>query len=152
MTKLTIIFFLTIFTDFETSLEQNACDYFFVNVFKNNHPDYNAIEFDDQTDTTKYLGIVYKCENWNEKTKEQIVSTIPDKSTRVSANTQDVRVKKSAKNSGKLNIRVWSKIKVGDNYFVLIGAYRKLRFAEYFLFELNGEGKVIEVCKQGEII
>jgi uncharacterized protein YuzE len=41
---------------------------------------------------------------------------------------------------------------VDDSYFVLIGAYRKLRFAEYFFIELDKDGNVIGTCKQGEII
>jgi hypothetical protein len=152
MIKPTIIFLLTTFTAPGTSLEQKACDYFFANIFKEEYPDYKVIEFDNQTDTTRYWGIVHKCKNWDDKTKSQIVSAIPDKSTQVIATTTDVRVKKRTKNSGRLKIGVWSKIKVGDNNFVLIGTYRKLRFAKYFLIELDREGKVIGTCKQGEII
>jgi len=151
MIRLTIIFLLTTFTDSETSLEQRACDYFFDNVFKNEYPDYKVIEFDNQTDTTKYWGIIHKCTNWDDKTKGQILSATPDKSIRVTATT-DIRVTKRTRNSGKLKIGVWSKIKVGDSYFVLIGTYRKLRFAEYFLIELDMDGKIIGTCKQGEII
>ena|SRR5688572_2404025 len=152
MIKLTIIFLLTTFTDPETSLEQKACDYFFASIFKDEYPDYRVIEFDNHTDTTRYWGIVHKCENWDDKTKAQIISTTPDKSTQIIATTTEVRVKKRTKNSGRLKIGVWSKIKVGDNYFVLIGTYRKLRFAEYFLIELDKEGKILGTCKQGEII
>jgi len=152
MIKLTILFLLTTFTDPETSLEQKACDYFFANIFKEEYPDYKVIEFDNQTDTTRYGGIVHKCKNWDDRTKGEIVSTTPDKSTLVIAITTDVKVKKRTKNSGRLKIGVWSKIKVADNYFVLIGTYRKLRFAEYFFIELDREGTVIGACKQGEII
>lgn len=152
MIKLTIIFFLTAFTDPGTTLEQKACDYFFTNIFKNEYPDYKVIEFDNQTNTTRYWGVVHKCENWDSKTKGQIVSTTPDKSTQVTASRAEVKVKKITKHSGRLKISVWSKIKVGDSYFVLVGAHRKLRFAEYFFIELDNEGKVIGTCKQGEII
>lgn len=152
MIKLTIIFFLTTFADPETSLEQKACDYFFASIFKNEYSDYKIIEFDNHTDTTRYWGIVHKCKNWGDKTKVQIVSAIPDKSTQVTVTTADVRVKRRTKNSGRLKIGVWSKIKVDDHYFVLIGAYRKLRFTEYFFIELDMEGKIIGTCKQGEII
>jgi hypothetical protein len=152
MINLTTLFFLMIFTDQGTSVEQKACDYFFANIFKTEYPDYKVIEFDNKTDTTRYWGIVQKCKNWDDKTKGQIVSAIPGKSTAVIASTTDVRVKKRTKNSGRLKIGVWSKIKVGDNYFVLIQTYRQLRFAEYFLIELNKEGKVVGTCKQGEII
>ena len=151
MIKLTMLFFLTALMDSGTSLEQKACDYFFSDIYKNEYPDYKVIEFDNQTDTTKYWGVVHKCKNWDNKTKGQIGSTTPDKSTLVTATT-DVRIRQTTKNSGRLKIAVWSKIKVGDSYFVLIGAYRKLRFAEYFFIELNKEGKVIGTCKQGEII
>jgi hypothetical protein len=152
MIKLTIIFFLTTFTDLETSLEQKACDYFFASIFKDEYPDYKVIEFDNRTDTTRYWSIVHKCKNWDDKTKGQIVSVIPDKSTQVTATTADVKVKKTTKNSGRLKIAVWSKIKAGDHYFVLIGAYRKLRFAEYFFIELDKDGEIIGTCNQGEII
>lgn len=151
MINLTILL-LTIFTDPGTSLEQKACDYFFSNIFKDEYADYKVIEFDNQTETTKYWGIIHKCHNWDDKTKGQIISATPDESIQVVATTTDVRVKKRTNNSGRLKIGVWSKIKVGDNYFVLIGTCRKLRFAEYFLIELDEEGKVIETCKQGEII
>lgn len=152
MIKLTILSLLTTFTDPGISLEQKACDYFFANIFRDEYPDYKVIEFNNQTDTTKYWGILHKCKNWDDKTKAQIVSTTPDKSTQVIATTTEVRVKKRTKNSGRLKIGVWSKIKVGDNYFVLIGTYRKLRFAEYFFIELDKKGKIIGTCKQGEII
>ncbi len=135
-----------------TSVEQKACDYFFASIFRNEYLGYKVIEFDNQTDTTRYWGIVHKCKNWDVRTKGQIVSATPDKSTNVIATTIDVRVKKRTTNSRKLKIRIWSKIKVGDNYFVLIGAYRKLRFAEYFFIELDKDGKVIGTCKQDEII
>src|SRR5690606_37788862 len=150
MIKLIILSLLTTFTD--TSLEQKACDYFFASIFRAEYPDYKVIEFDNQTDTTTYWGIVDKCENWDDKSKGQIVSTTPDKSTQVFATTREVKVKKRTKNSGKLKIGVWSKIRVGDNYFVLIGTYRKLRSAEYFLIELDKEGRILGTCKQGEII
>lgn len=152
MIKLTIVFFLTTFTDPETSLEQKACDYFFANIFKDEYPDYKVIEFDNLTDTTRYWGIVHKCKDWDDKTKGQIVSATPDKSTQVTATTADVRVKRRTKNSGRLKVGVWSKIKVGDHYFVLIGAYRKLRFAEYYFIELDKDGEIIRTCKQGEVI
>ena len=71
MIKLIILSLLTTFTD--TSLEQKACDYFFANIFRAEYPDYKVIEFDNQTDTTTYWGIVDKCENWDDKTKGQIV-------------------------------------------------------------------------------
>jgi hypothetical protein len=152
MIRLTIIFLLTTFTDPGTSVEQKACDYFFSDIFKKEYPDYKIIEFDNQTDTSRYWGIVHKCTNWDKETKRQILSATPDKSTQVIAITSGLKVKKTTKNSGRLRIGVWSKIKVGDNYFVLIGAYRKLRFAEYFLIELDKNGNVIGTCKQGEII
>jgi hypothetical protein len=152
MIRLTIIFFLTTFTDSETSLEQKACDYFFASIFKDKYPDYKVIEFDNHTDTTKYWGIVHKCKNWDDKTKGQIISAKPDKSSQVIATTVDVIIKRRTKNSGRLKIGVWSKIKVGDHYFVLIGAYRKLRFAEYFFIELDKDGEIIGTCNQGEII
>lgn len=140
------------FTDSGTSVEQKACDYFFANIFRKEYSDYKVIEFDNQTDTTKYWSIVHKCKDWDDKTKGQIVSATPDKSTKVRATTTDVRIKKRTKNSGRLKIGVWSKVKVGDNYFVLIGTYRKLRFAEYYFIELDKNGQVIGTCKQGEII
>ncbi len=85
MINLTVVLFLTSFTNPDTSLEQKACDYFFASIFKNEYPDYKVIEFDNRTDTTRYCGIVQKCENWNAKTKEQISSATPDKSTQVTA-------------------------------------------------------------------
>jgi hypothetical protein len=152
MIILTMLSLLTTFTDPEKSLEQKACDYFFANIFKDEYPDYKAIEFDNQTDTTKYLESVHKCNNWDDKTKAQIVSTTPDKSTHVSATATDLKVKRTKKNSGGLKIAVWSRVRVGNNYFVIIRAYRKLRFVEYFFIELDKEGKIIGTCKQGEII
>jgi hypothetical protein len=152
MIKLTILSLLAGFTDPGTSLEQKACDYFFANIFRQEYPDYKVIEFDNQTDTTRYWGVVHNCKNWDDKTKEQILSTRPENSTKVIATTTNVRIKKTRRNSGKLKVAVWSKIKVGDNYFVLIGTYRKLRFAEYFFIQLDKEGRIIGTCKQGEII
>ena len=152
MIKLTILFLLTTITEPKPGLEQKAVDYFFANMFKEEYPDYSVIEFDNETDTTRYWGIVHQCNIWDDKTKGQIVSATPDKSTKVIPTTTDVKVKRRKRNSGRLRIGVWSKIEVGDNYFVLIRVYRKLRFAEYFFIELDREGKVISTCKQGEII
>jgi len=98
------------------------------------------------------LGIVYGCKNWDEKTKGQIVSTTPGKSIEVKASLTDIRIKKIKKNSNRLKIHVYSKVKVGDNYFVLIGIYRKLRFAEYYFIKLDKTGNVVDTCKEGEII
>lgn len=140
MIKLTILTLLTTFIDPRASLEQKACDHFFANIFRTEYPHYKVIEFDNQTDTTRYWGIVDKCQNWNDNTKRQILSRTPDKSTHVIATPANVRVKKRTKNSGRLKIGVWSKIEIGNNYFVLVGAYRKLRFAEYF-FLLNSTRK-----------
>jgi hypothetical protein len=152
MINLTIIFLLATFAQPETSLEQNACDYFFSDVFKKEYPDYKVIEFSNQTDTTRYPGIVHKCKNWDADKKRQIIFATPGKSIQVIAATKDVKIRKRTVNSGKLKIRVWSRIKVGENYFVLIGTYRKLRFAEYFFMEFDKDGKIIGICKQGEII
>ena len=145
-------FVTTAFTRPGPSLEQIATDYFFSDIFREEYPDYKAIEFDNQTDTSRYWSTTYKCVNWDDEIKRQILSSTPDRSTQVTATVTDLRVKKVTRNSGKLRISVWSKVKVGNSYFVLIGAYRKLRFSEYFLFELDSEGRIIQMCKQGEII
>jgi len=152
MIKLTILSLLTTFTEPKTSLEQKACDYFFSEIFKKEYADYKAVEFDNKTDTAGYWGIVHGCMNWDDRTKGQIVSAIPEKPTQVTATVTDVRIKKTRRNSGRLKIHVSSRIKVENTYFVLIGAYRKLRFAEYFFIELDKAGNIIGTCKEGEII
>src|SRR5689334_4072422 len=152
LSVLAVGFVTTAFTRPESSLEQKATDYFFSNIFKKEYADYKAIEFDHQTDTSGYWGIIYKCVNWNDQIKGQILSATPDRSTYVTATVTDLRVKKATKHSGRLKIAVWSKVMVGSSYFVLIGAYRKLRFSDYFLIELDSEGRIIQTCKQGEII
>jgi hypothetical protein len=141
-----------VYLEKRASLEQKACDHFFSNIFEKQYTDYKVVEFNNQTDTVRYSGIVYGCENWTEKTKRLIVSTTPGKSTQVIANLTGLRIKKIKENSGRLKIRVFSKIKVGDNYFVLIGAYRKFRFAEYFFMEFDKGENIIATCKEAEII
>ncbi|MBX2967084.1 MAG: hypothetical protein KF845_13140 [Cyclobacteriaceae bacterium] len=152
MIKLAIALLTTTFADTTTSLEQKACDHFFSDIFRKEYAGYKVVEFDNQTDTAKYWGIVYGCKNWDEKTKEQIVSATPDKSTVVTVSLNDLKIKKMRTNSNRLKIHVSSKIRVGNNYFVLIGTYRKLRFAEYFYVELDHAGNIIGTCKKGEII
>lgn len=133
-------------------MEQKACDYFFANIFSKEYSDYKVIEFDNETDTSKYWSIVHKCKNWDEKTKGNIMSGTPDKSTKVIAKGADLRVKRRTRNSGRLKVGVWSKIKVSGYYFVLIRVYRKKEFVVYYFIELDSDGNIIETCKQGETI
>jgi len=152
MIKLTLIFLTTILADTPDNLEQKACDYFFDNIFSQDYKDYKVIEFQNQTDTSKYWGIVHQCKSWDQTTKGQIISATPAKTIDIKANTVDIRIKGINKNSGRLKIYVYSHIKVGDNYYVSIATYRKLRFAEYYFIKFDKEGRIIDTCKTGEII
>jgi hypothetical protein len=90
MIKLTLVILTTILSDTPDSLEQKACDYFFDNIFRQEYEDYKVIEFQNQTDTSKYCGIVHQCKNWDHKTKSQIMSSTPAKTVDVKANTPDI--------------------------------------------------------------
>jgi hypothetical protein len=151
MIKLTLII-LTFLSDTPDSLEQKACDYFFDNIFRQEYQDYKVIEFQNQTDTSKYRGIVHQCKNWDQTTKEQIMSSAPGKTVGVKANTTAIRVKKIKQKSGRLKVYVYSSVKVGGNYFVSIATYRKLRFTEYYFIQFDNAGNIIGTCKTGEII
>lgn len=152
MIKLTLILFTTIFSQSTGDLEQKACDYFFDTIFKQEYQDYKVIEFKTRTDTSKYYAIVHKCKNWDTATNVQIMSAHPSESVDVKAKLKEIKVKNIRKNSARLKISVYSRVKVGDNYFVSIAAYRKLRFANYYFFKFDKDGNIIETCKAGEII
>jgi hypothetical protein len=152
MIKLTLILFATIFSDSTDNLEQKASDYFFDNFFQQDYAAYKVIEFKNLTDTSKYYGIIHKCENWDKETKYQIMSTKPSESVDIKAKTKDIKVKEIKKNSGRLKIYVYSSVKVGDNYFVSIATYKKLHFANYYFIKFNKDGNVIDTCRTGEII
>jgi hypothetical protein len=146
-------FLLTIFPpDTPDNLEQKACDYFFNNIYSHEYKDYKVIEFQNQTDTSKYWGIVHQCKNWSQTTKEQITSATPGAMVNIKPNTTHIKVKRIRKTSGRLKVYVYSYIKVNDNYFVSIATYRKLRFAEYYFIKFDKEGNIIDTCKAGEII
>ncbi len=120
MIKLYALSLLLAFTD-SLSLEQKACDYFFGNIFKIEYPDYKVIEFDNHTDTTRYWGIVRRCENWDDTIKEQITSARPDKPTTVNATLRGVRIKARRKYSGRMKIGVWSKVRVAKIILFSLG-------------------------------
>ena len=56
------------------------------------------------------------------------MSAKPMESVELKEESVDLKIKSSKTNSDRLKVRVYSNISVGDNYFVLIGNYRKLRF------------------------
>jgi len=70
----------------------------------------------------------------------------------VKANAAGIKVKKIRKNSARLKVYVYSRIKVDNCYFVSIATYRKLRFTGYYFIKFDGEGNIIETCETGEII
>jgi hypothetical protein len=152
MIKLIIFLFPTFFSGKPANLEQTASDYFFDNIFRENYNEYKIIEFETQTDTSQYWGVVNQCKAWDEATKSQILSAKPDAAVSVKANRTGIRIKKIRKNSARLKVYVYSNIHVGSNYFVLVAAYRKLRFAEYYFIKFDEDGNIIETCKAGEII
>ena len=152
MTIAAILLLTTILLDTPDKLEQKACDHFFNHIYGQEYNDYKVIEFQNHTDTSKYWGIVYQCDNWDETTKKQIVTSVPGKALVVNANVPEIKTKRIRKNSGRLKIYVHSNIQVGDNYFVAIATYRKLRFAEYFFVKFDKEGNIVETCKAAEII
>lgn len=152
MIKLTLVILTTFLSATPDGLEQKACDYFFSTIFRQEYQDYKVIEFQNQTDTSAYRGIVYQCKDWDQTTKGQIMSSKPARTVTIKANTQDIRVKTIRKNSARLKVYVYSNIKVGDNYFVSIATYRKLRFAEYYFIKFDSDGNIVGMCKVGEII
>jgi hypothetical protein len=151
MIKLTIFLLTSLPSGTTDNFEQKACDYFFENVFNQEYKDYKVIEFQTQTDTSKYWGIVHQCENWDQTTRDKIISSTPGEMVFVKANT-NIKLRKIRKNSGRLKVYVYSRVKVENTYFVSIATYRKLRFAEYYFIRFDKEGNVIEACKTGEII
>jgi hypothetical protein len=152
MINLTFFLLAISLPDRPDNLEQKACDYFFNNIFNKEYNEYKVIEFQNQTDTSKYWGVVYQCKNWDQTTREQITSATPGETVDVKANTAHIKVKRIRKTSGRLKVYVYSHIKVNDNYFVSIATYRKLRFAEYYFIKFDKEGNIIDTCKAGEII
>jgi len=152
MIKLTIFSLTSLLSDTANNFEQKACDYFFENIFTQEYKDYKVIEFQTQTDTSKYWGVVHQCENWDQTTKGKIISSTPGKMVVVKANTPNIKLRKIRKSSGRLKVYVYSRVKVDNTYFVSIATYRKLRFAEYYFIRFDKEGNIIETCKTGEII
>lgn len=63
-----------------------------------------------------------------------------------------VAVKKYRKNTNRLKVIVSSRRQVGDSYYVEVIAYRRLRFIDYFIFQFDQNGRIVEVCQKSEII
>src|SRR5687767_14569665 len=100
MIKLIFVLLTTVVSDKPDRLEQKASDYFFDNIFGQNYNDVKVIEFQNQTDTSKYWGTVHQCKNWDQKTSGLIMSSIPGKSVNVKAKREDIKIKSISKNSG----------------------------------------------------
>jgi hypothetical protein len=149
---LTLLLFTVLVHNTPDGLEQKACIYFFESLFKENYDGYKVIEFENRTDTSRYWGVVYQCDNWDEKTKGNIVSTKPSNSVYVQANNTVVSTKKIQKNSRRLKMFVYSKIKVDDHYYVSIAVYKKFHFVDYYFIRFDSTGEIIDSCKTGEVI
>lgn len=67
-------------------------------------------------------------------------------------NFKGVKVKNVRPNSVRLKVYVYSKVKIGASYFVAIVVYKKLYFVNYYVFQFNENGDIVDMCKTGEVI
>ncbi|MGK7391141.1 MAG: hypothetical protein ACNS60_12350 [Candidatus Cyclobacteriaceae bacterium M2_1C_046] len=146
-----IIILSSIFTT-TPNYEQLALDHFTQNILPEEHPDLHKIQYSQRTVNEYYWGIIFHCENWDEATIKKIVSVKPQGDKSVILKTDRYKVGRIRSNSNKLRINVYSSVEVEDSYFVLIQTHRKLRFTQYYLYQFDKSGKLIELCNVGEII
>ena len=132
--------------------EQAAIDYFFENIFERDFPDYHVIEFNDQTKTEGYYGFIYNCENYTRALMDKVVSAPPSLLVNVNAGKCLVKVKKERRNSSRLQIEVYSSVKIDESQLIYITAYRKLRFVDHYFLTLDKDLQLTSVCKVNEVI
>jgi hypothetical protein len=137
----------------ERTPEQIAVDYFFENTFQEKFSEYKKLEFNTQTISDRYSGIINHCEDFNPNLINDIKNTAPESTIMVNSSRCPIRTKKPKSNSSRLQIDVYSRIELKDEICVLLTAYRKLRFVEYYFVIMNNiDLEVIGVCNVGEII
>ena len=133
--------------------EQIAVDYFFENIFQEKFSECRTLEFNTQTITDSYSAIVNHCENFNQNLISDIKNATPMTSILINSSKCPIKVKKPKRNSYRLQIDVYSSIEVKDEICVLITAYRRLRFGEYFFVIIDKQDLEVKgICNVGEII
>lgn len=156
MEKLTFILVISLFGlsfgNREVPYEQVASDYFFEHLFNNEYPYIKTIEFNERTDTTGYYGMVYQCSNYNESLKKQIANIQSKEITKIDVSTFNVKIKREKWRSKRLKLKVSPALSVENRNFVIISIYKRWHFVNNYLFELNKEGQVVDICNTSEII
>lgn len=136
----------------ETPYEQLASGYFFEYLFEKEFSDVEVIEFNGRTDTTGYYGVVFQCSNWNDSLKKQISHSQTKEIKDIDIPHLGLKVKPERKRSKRLKIRISPALEVKQRTFVFISVYKRMHFVNYYMFELNKEGQVVDICTTSEII
>lgn len=152
MLLLVHILFAQVFFGTTHEFEQKAADHFFKNIIVSKYPDLKVAEFATKTDTTLFFGIVMTCSHWDEETRKRIFSSAPEKQIELEIPESPVTIKKYRKSTNRLKVIVSPKRKVGDSYYVEVMSYRRLRFIDYFIFQFDQDGRIVDVCQKSEII
>jgi hypothetical protein len=110
------------------------------------------VELATKTDTNAYFGIIYTCTQWDEQTKKETLSQRNESPKELKIPESGIAIKKIRGRSNRLKLSVSPRKRVGDTYFVLVKAYRKLRFVDYFIYQFDSNGRLMDICERNEII
>src|SRR5690606_15417901 len=106
-------------------------EHFFRNTINIKYPELKVIEFADKTDVSVSAWIVSSCEQWDEETRMRIRNKQPEEPSTLSIPESTLKIKKIRKRSNRLKVEVSPRRKVGDNYYVVIRAHKKLHFVDH---------------------
>jgi len=141
-----------VFSGTEPEFEQLAADHFFKNIFSIKYPDLKVAQLDTKTDSTVHFGIVMNCQQWDKETRKKVYSGSYGKQMELEFPNSDIKIKKHRQYTNRLKIAVSPRRRVGDNYYVEVTAYKKLRFVDYFIFRFESDGRLADICEKSEII
>ncbi|MEX2230999.1 MAG: hypothetical protein WD824_02470 [Cyclobacteriaceae bacterium] len=149
---LTIIFFIaSISTNSTPNYEQLAVDYFFDTIWKEKYGAYKAIEFDNRTDSSIFVGYIYRCPEWTKEEKIEIEKGQTKRQIDLTHKQKNVSVKRTSQ-SRRLKLFIGTSIKFGETNIVQIRVYKPFEFVEHYFIKFDTAGKIIDKCEFGEII
>lgn len=152
MSVFVTLFFILLFSGTTPDYEQIATEHFFRNTINVKYPELKVVEFADKTDVSVSVWIVSSCEQWDNETRMTIRNREPEEPSSLSIPASPLQIKKIRKRSNRLKVEVGPRRKVGDNYYVVIRAYKRQQFVDHFLYEFDSQGRLLNTCNVGEII
>jgi hypothetical protein len=152
MSVFVTLFLVLMFSGTTPDYEQIATEHFFRNTINLKYPDLKVVEFANKTDVSVSAWVVSSCEQWDKETRTKIRNKQPEEPNTLSIPESPLQVKKIRKRSNRLKVEVSPRRKVGENYYVVIRAYKRLYFVDHFLYEFDSQGRLLNTCTASEII